>query len=286
MLKIHNINKNITLEFDNINYVLHEEDIGSIESTHYTSKALNQNGSYLTNTTLENREINITGYIVSDVPAEMNNKRKHLIELVNPLDRIYVIKNRLKVECKANSTVGFSSNYKDNNNYVCKFNISLFCANPFWNNINDLKSDIALWKPKLRFPVIIPKNRGVILGLKEPSLITNIVNNGDTEIGMRIEFRAKGALTNPSLFNINTREEFKVEKSMIAGEKIVVNTTFGNKRVEHFLNGTISNGFRYIKRGSTFLQLDIGDNLFRYNADTNIDNLEVTIYYNPNILEV
>ena len=37
---------------------------------------------------------------------------------------------------------------------------------------------------------------------------------------------------------------------------------------------------------STFLKLEVGDNLFRYDAEENINNLEVNIYYNPNYLEV
>ena len=73
---------------------------------------------------------------------------------------------------------------------------------------------------------------------------------------------------------------------MSAGEIITINTAFGEKRVESCLNGITTNAFNYIDFNSTFLQLDIGDNLFRYNADLNIDNLEVSIYYMPQYLGV
>src|SRR5665648_504005 len=43
-------------------------------------------------------------------------------------------------------------------------------------------------------------------------------------------------------------------------------------------------GYNYIDLGSTFLQLDVGDNLMRYDADTGIDNLEVSIYFTPQYL--
>ena len=44
--------------------------------------------------------------------------------------------------------------------------------------------------------------------------------------------------------------------------------------------------FNYIDYESTFLQLDIGDNLFRYDADEGIDNLEVNIYHTSQHLGV
>lgn len=90
----------------------------------------------------------------------------------------------------------------------------------------------------------------------------------------------------PSLFNVNTREYFKINKIMEAGEVITVTTHFQNKRVELNKNGVISNAFNWIDFTSTFLQLDPGDNLFRYDADEGIDSLEVDIYYNPQYLGV
>ncbi len=44
------------------------------------------------------------------------------------------------------------------------------------------------------------------MGHKSPSLIVNVHNPGDIETGMKIEFKALGFLSNPSLFNINSRE--------------------------------------------------------------------------------
>ena len=38
--------------------------------------------------------------------------------------------------------------------------------------------------------------------------------------------------------------------------------------------------FRYLDVDSSYLQLAVGDNLFRYSADTNAENLEVSIYHN------
>jgi hypothetical protein len=37
---------------------------------------------------------------------------------------------------------------------------------------------------------------------------------------------------------------------------------------------------------SKWLQLEVGDNHFRYNADEGIDNLEVFVFFNNQFLEV
>jgi len=127
---------------------------------------------------------------------------------------------------------------------------------------------------------------GIIMGLREPSLIVNALNTGNVESGMIIEFKALGTLTNPSILNVETQEFFKINKSMVQGEVITVNTNIGAKKVIDNLNGVETNILNLIDLDSTFLQLRVGDNLLRYDADTNLDNLEVNIYYNPFYLGV
>jgi len=103
---------------------------------------------------------------------------------------------------------------------------------------------------------------------------------------MEIRFKALATVVNPLLFNVNTQEELKINKTMTAGEAIIVTTHFGNKRVESWLNGVSTNAFNWLDLSSNFLQLDPGDNLFRYDADEGLDNLEVDIYYIPQYLGV
>lgn len=59
--------------------------------------------------------------------------------------------------------------------------------------------------------------------------------------------------------------------------------TFGNKKVTSKKNGEETNIINKLDIDSTFLQLDPGEenNVYRYDADQNLINLEVTILYNP-----
>lgn len=59
--------------------------------------------------------------------------------------------------------------------------------------------------------------------------------------------------------------------------------TFGNKKVTSKKNGEETNIINKLDIDSTFLQLDPGEenNVYRYDAEENLINLEVTILYNP-----
>lgn len=170
-----------------------------------------------------------------------------------------------------------------------KFLVQLYCPDPFLKDIEEHKKEIALWRGDFHFPLSILQSTGITMGHREPSLIVNVNNKGHIKTGMRIEFKARGTLKNPSLFNVNTREFIKINKGMVAGEKIIINTNQGNKKIVSVLNGVTTNILNYIDvvgGGNTFLQLDVGDNLLRYDADEGLDNLEVNIYYNNNYLGV
>lgn len=172
--------------------------------------------------------------------------------------------------------------------FISTFQISFICNDPYWKDMANTKFNIARWVGDFRFPhFIIPG--GITMGHRQPSLIVNAINNGDIKTGMIIEFIAHGTLKNPSLFNVNTRESIKINKSMDPGEVITIDTNFGRKKIESSLNGVKTNILNYLDLaggGSTFLQLDTGDNLLRYDADENLSNLEVNIYFNPGYLGV
>ena len=73
---------------------------------------------------------------------------------------------------------------------------------------------------------------------------------------------------------------------MSAGEELRVYTHFAGKRVVRVTGQAESSAFSLLDTDSTFLQLAAGRNLLRYDADTNMDLLEVSIYYRPRFLGV
>lgn len=259
------------------------DGISGLKNIIYANKGTGQDGSTCTGSTLDNRNIVIQGAITEN--KELN--RGKLLSIINPKLKAKLIYDdgniKRYVECILETAPTITKENKP------KFQISLICPNPYWQDITESKKQIALWKGDFHFPLIIPHDKGIIMGHREPSLIVNIENKGQVKTGMIIEFYARGTLKNPSLFNVNNREFIKINKSMVAGEVIRINTNAGKKKILSINNGIETDILNYLDivgGGDTFLQLNVGDNLFRYDADENLDNLEVSIYYNNNYLGV
>lgn len=284
MISVKNINTQQIFEFNNKTAILSEKDLGTGKVAMNTYKGMEQQGVYITSSSLESRDITLTGYLKGENAAELKRK---LDKIINPLEMVEVIINdKYKIEGKPTNTLKVATDSNDNNSRLIKFFVNIFCPNPSFTDYAESKAMIAKWIPVFHFPLIIPKGEGIQMGHREPSLIANVKNYGELEIGMRIVFKAKSTMSNPSLFNINTREFFKVYENMKAGDQIIVNTNYAQKSVILIRDGVTTNIFNKMDLDSTFLRLRQGDNLFRYDADTNLDNLEVDIYYNNQYLGV
>lgn len=249
--------------------------------------AAGQDGTTITNVNLTDRQMRLQGTIKGYSKADIETYRKKLLQVFNPkvqgwLQYEYGDVKR-KIRCQVESATRFSKKftgyrYQD-------FLIDFVCANPYWQNLNEIEQNIAKWSGLLEFPLEITEE-GIEVGMRQPSVIVNIFNSGDVECGIKVEFKALATVVNPLLLNINTMEFIKINRTMEEGEVITVTTHFGNKRAELEKSGIKSNAFNYVDIESTFLQLDIGDNMLRYNADEGLDNLSISIYYTPQYLGV
>lgn len=258
------------------------EGIENAEGELFVSQNVMGDGSSIDNIRIKNRPIMVEAEYIG---ANKEVKRRELINFFNihKVGSLVVDYGGKKYKIKY-TPESFRSPI-DNLYNPLKFLVDLYCPDPFFTDVVESKAEIAIWQPAFEFPLEIVQE-GIETGYREPSLIVNIFNQGAVESGVTIKFKALATLKNPGLFNVNTREFFKINKTMEAGEIITVTTHFRNKRVELNKKNTVSNAFNWIDLDSTFLQLEPGDNLFRYDADEGLDNLEVDIYYSQQYLGV
>ena len=74
---------------------------------------------------------------------------------------------------------------------------------------------------------------------------------------------------------------------MQAGEVIRISTLDNNKTVRQIIGEDSINAFNFLDfANSTFLQLAVGINYLRYDADSGLDNLSVEFKFDPRYLEV
>lgn len=271
-------------------YILKSVDWGVVKGTHHSYKYVNQVGETVANTSLGTRDIKIEGWIVAESESHMTLLKRKLNSFVNPQEAVTMFYSDYKINFVPDETVKYSISAAENNEIFCKFEIDGTAPNPLFSDDFETKSAFVETVPSFHFPLVLSKtlpDKGVVFGKRTASLIVNVNNKGSVSVGMKIVLKANGTVINPGLTNVNTQESFTINKTMIAGEEIEITTIIGEKSVKGKIgNNGFTNYFMYKDMDSSWLQLDVGDNLFRYNAEDGIENLDVFVYFYNQYLEV
>ena len=156
-----------------------------------------------------------------------------------------------------------------------KAQISLICPYPYFVDINTDITQFSVTTDCFEFPFAIAAE-----GIPFSETIINsrksIINNGDVESGLVIKLHATSTVLNPKIYNEDTNEYFILNVEMLEGDEIVINTNKGEKGVIMTVDGVTSNIINDIEPGSTWFQIEPGDNMFLYTADEYPENLRCT----------
>lgn len=279
--------QSILIDRDNSEFVLTSVDLGTVEGTHHSYKYVNQVGVYINSTTLEQREVSIEGYVIGNTYDLLELNKSTLNHLINPTQYITAtVLDKYTLSFKPDYSIKYSTAWEENNEVICKFLIQGTCADPMFT-LKDTQTVLAATTlPKFKFPLIIPKDAGILMGLREPSLLATLDNTGDIDTGLTIVFTCTSSVTNPSLLNVDTREFIKINKTIVPGEQVTITTSSGERLIRGELNGVESNYFQYLDLDSSWLQLHRGKNILKYDADSNSAGLEVSLSFLPKFLEV
>ena len=273
------------LYLDNLNYkIISVEGLDYPEITTNTSSNAHYDGSDIDSQKAEKRIITIQADYVKDINKEV--ERQKLISFFNFKNSgTLIIEYSNLIRSIDYRITDFKSNISNVHDKLT-FEVELLCCNPYLNEIDEIRVDIAKWIGSFHFPLTITADKPIVMGYRSPSKIVNIFNGGDMESGLIIEMKATGEVVNPQILNVNSLEFLKINRTLVSGEIIRINTNQGNKKIIDILDKAESNIMNYLDIGSTFLKLYKGDNLFKYTASSGEDNLEVSIYYNPSYLGV
>ena len=273
------------LYLDNLNYkIISVEGLDYPEVKTNTTSNAHYDGSYIDSQKAEKRTITIQADYIKDINKEV--ERQKLISFFNFKNSGTLIIEYSNLTRSTDYRITDFKSSIENVHDKLTFEVELLCCNPYLNEVDKIRVDIAKWIENFHFPLTITDDNPIVMGYRSPSKIVNIFNSGDTESGLIIELKATGEVVNPQILNVNSLEFLKINRTLVSGEIIRINTNQGNKKIIDILDKAESNIMNYLDIGSTFLKLYKGDNLFKYSATTGADNLEVSIYYNPSYLGV
>ena len=231
-----------------------------------TTRNANADGSVFNSSYVNNRTIIIT--IAINEPAQQNRialykyfKAKYPVRLYyKNSDRDVYIDGYVK-----NVPIDFFAQKQI-------FQVTIFCPDPFFKvNTNSL-IDFSTIQKLFQFPFSIetPISFGEILIENE----RNIYNAGDVDTGAIFVIRAKGSVTNPTIYNVDRNERFSLNITLSAGDEVQINTKQKQKSVVLISQGTTTNIVGNVASGSTWLQLSAGDNIFTTGAAARPENME------------
>ena len=163
--------------------------------------------------------------------------------------------------------------------------ISIHCSVPFWQDLNEILSEISEAKDLHYFTddpldMLYFPEEGIPFGEYDTSRTRTFYNSGDVAVGMVIEIHAYKTVTNPIIYDQNGNF-FGVgygSKSLVmnAGDILLINTKAREKSVT--LNGVSQ--LDKVKPRSTWLQFQAGENEYSINSDdSSVDNMVFTLIY-------
>lgn len=283
-MKITN-NNGDSIEFGRHFKLIEGFDLSNLGADNIYSESTRDGANYQ-RTVLDTRDFDLSFFIYNNQRKKwwVEERRRELFRVLNPKYNPM----RLDFTTKSGKSYYLTANLEgtpslpqgfENDNVVWQKGLLQFsCNDPFIYSASSSVVDIAGWVGAFEFPLEIVED-GIEMGYRSPSLIANVFNDGGSESGMVIRFRALASVTNPSLINVNTYETFKLNFEMQGGDIIEVSTYTGKKTVTLYRNDVPTNIFNSVDLMSTFLQLSPGDNIFRYDADNGLDNLDVSVEF-------
>lgn len=139
--------------------------------------------------------------------------------------------------------------------------ISIICPQPYFRAVNDLVSYFSDTEALFEFPFSIDKN-GIEISRIERNIRKSIINTGETETGIIIQLYATGEVVNPIIYDVDEKTYLKLNYTMQQDDEIVINTNTGQKEIKLIRAGVETNIMGHLSPGSTWLQVEQGDNYF------------------------
>lgn len=249
--------------FDNPYFVLVDaEGITENASDISTSTTPSMDGDKVNNIQTQPRGIVLSLEIKDDAPVE--EAKRYILRTIKPKQKGRLVLHQSGRDIQIAGVVESISMPRFGQEIIMQ--ISLYCSDPYWKDVENVLLEISRVLNMHYFPTdeggLAFPAEGIPFGEYDLNMTRTYTNDGDAECGMIITIIALASVVNPTIYKADG-SFIGVNDSMVVGDEIIINTIRGEKSITK--NGT--NILSKIKQGSTFIQLDAGDNELTIDSD-------------------
>lgn len=263
----------ITFLYDNGYLINKPIGIDTVQVNLSQAQGINQVGSTVESKTVQSRPVTISGIIVG---SEQDARKEKLMSVVRPdlTGKLYADDYYLNVHVTATPTIEPRKKF-------AHFQFSIDAPYPYWQKDNSFSQALSGIQNHFKFPWNI--SMSYRFGEWMQTQFMNIRNDGQLPVPFTATFYAKNEVENPKITHANTGETLILNKSMVTGERVVVEITHDRTYVTSSVDGNIRGA---LDLDSTLFRLGVGDNVLKPEADLGLDQLEVEINFAIEIVGV
>lgn len=269
----------LELTYDEGRYQLVEVDgieLPEIDMATYDIASID--GTKVSNIKMPDREITVTLVIRGKV--EPNRRALHQLCRVRSVMRLHFV-----TDGGAKYIDGYvksiDSNRFDN---LVEMDITFTCPDPYFKAEQGVIVDMSRTYGAFYFPFGMQRVAAVQDMLRTATV--NSVSENETGIIIRVTFLASAS--NLRITNADTGEYLTINYGFSNGDILEINTIDGQKDVVLYHGETERSIIAYVEDGSTFFQLQSGDNRFNYvlNGQPQNVNAEMEFDFTPIYMEL
>lgn len=262
----------VTFSYKSPFWITEIDGASSVDVVISSSHSPQQAGEKIASQRVKEKILLVSGCIFEP----LRENRKKLIDIMSPCvnSTLTIIENG---ESWYLDVVPVRTPEIDPGEGVQNFQMRLYAAYPYWRTTEEYATQIAGITPLFKFPFYTGGTWWISRFSND--YFKTIDNAGNVPIGFRVVFTARGALSNPELYHMDTKKKILIKKDMVAGERIVVSTIYGEAGVmAASSDGVRTNGNKYLSIESDLTMAIVpGKNLLRIGASSNREGLRCTI---------
>ena len=234
---------------------------------------IDQVGATIQSANVQPRPVTVSGILVGEF---LKNNKENLLSVVRPdlTAKLYADDYYLNVRPTSTPTIDPTAKF-------AKFQFSVLAAYPYWQKDENAKVELSSIEYGFKFPWNI--SREYYFGKIVEAKFFNIVNRGQIPVPFTATFFARGDCVNPKITSVNTGKFMAINKTLIAGERVVVEITHDRTYVTSSIDGDIRGA---LSLKSTLNRLEVGDNVLKPEADEGKSQLEVSLDFATEIVGI